>query len=994
VGDTEALFHELNDDINAFDEWKKTVKTDHPVTGRNNRVTARLVRGEVGKAANCLRDDASVLDPDLANIAEALQKLFRKERLEEWPVQQATNASAAGTVAVATGMITVSNSDLPMNAIDIGTGAQATNNSTTTTAASTTEAEGPLELKEICTALRSMGLQSGQGRSGWRISYLNCIASTDHGQFEIHKLVNYLWECKAPDVIRKLMNDGLGTLLSKDNKMAQSEIGESKIRPIVVQEPIMRLLEKTLCNRTQSQMARLLDHQFAIGVKGGAEVLIHLTRMLRESRPELAFIALDISSAYHNITVASILSELDRMRVQQPTESKILRSFICKFLENPSDLFTRGKAKAVVADGLTQGRPLSPLLFAIGMNAVLRDVVAELSVEQRKSNVHNFFLDDGLIGAKPEHIVALYKLVAAKLVARGMKLNNSKAQVLYPVSMSSNAERNKFKEMIVHELQVSAPADAIKFLGAFVGNVDAEQRMASDLIDFTVFDRLIEYTNVQGRFQLLQRSISLLANFVSRTMRPETVISLLRQFDEKVMLIVAGVLGRRSMEQFDANTRADVHKLTRMETEHGGLGLGSQFENAHNNYFASVAAFVRIIQSKAPQFNDDVKRYLTDESQWSVSKALRAAMKESIPLMESEHFRKASMVNTQRPPTPRKPMELIEFLETDKLQRSLSHVRSKLLEESFVKTLRDRISAAQVQHSGEGESLAVAYHQRVLADYRAKTGRAAGAWLFAPMSGPNRFNDNEFTIALCQRVGCPALPLFGINVDPGSKVKCPCSEGSGQEVLTEHHLLHCKFRGHSTIRHNNCVMTLAQCARSVGYDVVVEPNIEGSQKRGDLKMSHALEAGQFVVYDFSCVNPASKTSVNKNKNSTDSLAAAKHAYEEKEKMYKHLIEKPDSPKITFKPLIAQAQGSVLPDGVPDFIRQMAYHASIRRPAECTPLDADFTSHWFKRFSVALIRSNAATVLDVVRAVRKRNIIDPSQRTVEEDFDVADPLPLW
>ena len=56
-----------------------------------------------------------------------------------------------------------------------------------------------------------------------------------------------------------------------------------------------------------------------------------------------------------------------------------------------------------------------------------------------------------------------------------------------------------------------------------------------------------------------------------------------------------------------------------------------------------------------------------------------------------------------------------------------------------------QLHAAQVQHSGEGESLigSIGYHQRVLADYRAKTGQAAGAWLFAPspqpMSAPNGF---------------------------------------------------------------------------------------------------------------------------------------------------------------------------------------------------------------------------------------------------------------
>ena len=69
-------------------------------------------------------------------------------------------------------------------------------------------------------------------------------------------------------------------------------------------------------------------------------------------------------------------------------------------------------------------------------------------------------------------------------------------------------------------------------------------------------------------------------------------------------------------------------------------------------------------------------------------------------------------------------------------------------------------------------------------------------------------------------------------------------------------------------------------------------------------MSHTLQAGQFVVYDFSCVNPSSKSrhlSTRIKINSTSSLAAAKHAYEEKERTCKQLIEKVDSPKITFMP---------------------------------------------------------------------------------------------
>ena len=45
-------------------------------------------------------------------------------------------------------------------------------------------------------------------------------------------------------------------------------------------------------------------------------------------------------------------------------------------------------------------------------------------------------------------------------------------------------------------------------------------------------------------------------------------------------------------------------------------------------------------------------------------------MEKSIPLlMESKYFRKATMGNAQRSSMSKKPVDLIEFLETDKLQR-------------------------------------------------------------------------------------------------------------------------------------------------------------------------------------------------------------------------------------------------------------------------------------------------------------------------------------
>ena len=98
---------------------------------------------------------------------------------------------------------------------------------------------------------------------------------------------------------------------------------KTEVRPLGVGEYFRRLIASTLLRARRSDFLRYFfgaaaaaadtnrkPYQFAVGVKAGADMLVHAVRLLLETHPELVAIKLDATNAFNSVNRQPLMNEL------------------------------------------------------------------------------------------------------------------------------------------------------------------------------------------------------------------------------------------------------------------------------------------------------------------------------------------------------------------------------------------------------------------------------------------------------------------------------------------------------------------------------------------------------------------------------------------------------------------------------------------------------------------------------------------------------------
>ena len=205
------------------------------------------------------------------------------------------------------------------------------------------------------------------------------------------------------------------------------------VRPIAAPNIIRRLVGRALVAPRKEELATALGRQqFAIGTKAGAELLAHTVRALTEANPDLVLTALDAKNAYGTVRRESCLAELE-------AAAPDLLPFANLFCRRRSQYYfwdNRGSCHRLCsADGVDQGDPLAPLLFACGARPALRELEEALrgaasAQGLRATDVHVLaYLDDVIVLTPPELAGAVETAAQAALGALGLELQPQKTQV-------------------------------------------------------------------------------------------------------------------------------------------------------------------------------------------------------------------------------------------------------------------------------------------------------------------------------------------------------------------------------------------------------------------------------------------------------------------------------------------------------------------------------------------------------------------------------------
>jgi hypothetical protein len=207
--------------------------------------------------------------------------------------------------------------------------------------------------------------------------------------------------------------------------VSKTESQDAGIRPLGINESVLNLISRLLI-KSHISLFRDALHSLDFGClsRGGCESVIHGINAIWRLTPEdqnLYIIATDFSNAF-NTAYRSKIIDMIRRKVPQ------LLPYITWRYENMQVLFRDAQHEFMVAcvRGVSQGEPLSGILFQMLVSEILHDV--RLNVPE--TPILSYHDDNNIVSKNLTHATTALKQIEAKASEYGLKLNLEKTKIV------------------------------------------------------------------------------------------------------------------------------------------------------------------------------------------------------------------------------------------------------------------------------------------------------------------------------------------------------------------------------------------------------------------------------------------------------------------------------------------------------------------------------------------------------------------------------------
>jgi hypothetical protein len=226
--------------------------------------------------------------------------------------------------------------------------------------------------KAVARAIQSFRPDAAAGLSGLRPAHIKealKVTSADlHDSFllTVSKFVVTAANGALPADLAAYVNAGHLIPFQKDD--------QGGVRPIVAGESLARLVSRFLCRRFRKKLkAALLPVQFGVGIPAATEHIIHTVRAVLDEDSETSVLQLDLQNAFNTVSRQAVLDAVYDLVPE-------FTGWATYTLTEPSPLWV-GQEKLFSQEGVRQGDPLSPALFALATISIAQEIHANLDLK-------------------------------------------------------------------------------------------------------------------------------------------------------------------------------------------------------------------------------------------------------------------------------------------------------------------------------------------------------------------------------------------------------------------------------------------------------------------------------------------------------------------------------------------------------------------------------------------------------------------------------------
>ncbi len=202
------------------------------------------------------------------------------------------------------------------------------------------------------------------------------------------------------------------------------QVGTVEVRPVAVGEVLRRVVGKVALRAAPIRQAvdGLCPHQLGVGVAGACETIAQAVQSLARSFPTLGvnLLQVDLRNAFNSISRERILEEV-------AAQAPALLGWAQTLYGAHSHLYTQGH-RLSSQQGVQQGDPLGPFLFALAWQRVVRQLPSTLGLNL-------WYLDDGHLVGSVEALSSALELLVTEGSRLGIDLNLAKCQMWGPAEV-------------------------------------------------------------------------------------------------------------------------------------------------------------------------------------------------------------------------------------------------------------------------------------------------------------------------------------------------------------------------------------------------------------------------------------------------------------------------------------------------------------------------------------------------------------------------------